>query len=528
MPEARGPGAQPPPTPHHPGCPRPKGVPGLSLPLRPPIPDAPAQVSTSTLHLKDRKRKAKGNVPGLVQPGLHHFSFLGSVRPAQPGKQSFRYRYGTRKHPRRTPQRPGGRPQRPQAARPAPPRPAEAGLARAAGARPAPQGAAGGAGRGSGGSGGGAGIAGIAGARGGAGIAGRGGAPRLLRGRAAMARRSGLALLLLLLPPLVLGRGPLPLVLNTWPFRNATEAAWRTLASGGGPLDAVEQGCATCEREQCDGTVGFGGSPDELGETTLDAMIMDGTTMNVGAVGDLRRIKNAIGVARKVLEHTAHTLLVGESATKFAESMGFISEDLSTSASRALHSDWLARNCQPNYWRNVVPDASKYCGPYKPPGFLKQEGSTYKETGNNYGHDTIGMVVVHKMGHTAAGTSTNGLKFKIHGRVGDSPVPGAGAYADDTAGAAAATGDGDILMRFLPSYQAVEYMRQGEDPTVACQKVISRIQKYFPNFFGAVICANVTGSYGAACGKLPTFTQFSFMVYNSLRNQPTEEKVECI
>uniref|UniRef100_A0A8C0MW39 N(4)-(Beta-N-acetylglucosaminyl)-L-asparaginase n=1 Tax=Canis lupus familiaris TaxID=9615 RepID=A0A8C0MW39_CANLF len=376
---------------------------------------------------------------------------------------------------------------------------------------------------------GGAGIAGIAGARGGAGIAGRGGAPRLLRGRAAMARRSGLALLLLLLPPpLVLGRGPLPLVLNTWPFRNATEAAWRTLASGGGPLDAVEQGCATCEREQCDGTVGFGGSPDELGETTLDAMIMDGTTMNVGAVGDLRRIKNAIGVARKVLEHTAHTLLVGESATKFAKSMGFISEDLSTSASRALHSDWLARNCQPNYWRNVVPDASKYCGPYKPPGFLKQEGSTYKETGNNYGHDTIGMVVVHKMGHTAAGTSTNGLKFKIHGRVGDSPVPGAGAYADDTAGAAAATGDGDILMRFLPSYQAVEYMRQGEDPTVACQKVISRIQKYFPNFFGAVICANVTGSYGAACGKLPTFTQFSFMVYNSLRNQPTEEKVECI
>ncbi|XP_006169197.1 N(4)-(beta-N-acetylglucosaminyl)-L-asparaginase-like [Tupaia chinensis] len=84
------------------------------------------------------------------------------------------------------------------------------------------------------------------------------------------------------------------------------------------------------------------------------------------------------------------------------------------------------------------------------------------------------------------------------------------------------------MMRFLPSYQAVEYMRTGEDPTLACQKVISRIQKYFPKFFGAVICANVTGSYGAACNKLPTFTQFSFMVYNSLKNQPTEEKVDCI
>ncbi|XP_003415873.1 N(4)-(beta-N-acetylglucosaminyl)-L-asparaginase [Loxodonta africana] len=348
-----------------------------------------------------------------------------------------------------------------------------------------------------------------------------------------MARTSGLPLLLvplLLGPALARSPGPLPLVLNTWPFRNATEAAWRTLASGGSPLDAVESGCAVCEREQCDGTVGFGGSPDEFGETTLDAMIMDGTTMDVGAVGALRRVKNAIGVARKVLEYTTHTLLAGESATKFAESMGFVNEDLSTNASRALHSAWLARNCQPNYWRNVVPDASTYCGPYKPkpPGVSEQDGTTCKGTGDTHSHDTIGMIVIHKTGHTAAGTSTNGLKFKIPGRVGDSPVPGSGAYADDTAGAAAATGDGDTLMRFLPSYQAVEYMRRGVDPTIACQKVISRIQKYFPKFFGAVLCANVTGNYGAACNKLPTFTQFSFMVYNSLKNQPTEEKVDCI
>ncbi|KAK1341737.1 hypothetical protein QTO34_016486 [Cnephaeus nilssonii] len=345
-----------------------------------------------------------------------------------------------------------------------------------------------------------------------------------------MARRWPPLLCLQLLLGAALARGPrpLPLVLNTWPFGNATEAAWRTLVSGGSALDAVERGCAVCESEQCDGTVGFGGSPDEFGETTLDAMIMDGTTMNVGAVGDLRRIKNAIGVARSVLEHTTHTLLAGESATKFAESMGFVNEDLSTDKSRALHSDWLARNCQPNYWRNVIPDASKYCGPYKPPSVLKQDGCAYGETGAHYGHDTIGMIAIHKMGHTAAGTSTNGIKFKIHGRIGDSPIPGAGAYADDTAGAAAATGDGDILMRFLPSYQAVEYMRGGESPTTACRKVISRIQKYYPTFFGAVICANVTGSYGAACNKLPAFTQFSFMVYNSLAERPVEEKVDCV
>ncbi|KAM4836956.1 N(4)-(beta-N-acetylglucosaminyl)-L-asparaginase [Thomomys bottae] len=349
-----------------------------------------------------------------------------------------------------------------------------------------------------------------------------------------MARKSNLLPLLvplLLSPALVRGFGALPLVLNTWPFKNATVAAWRTLISGGSALDAVESGCEVCEREQCDGSVGFGGSPDELGETTLDAMIMDGTVMNVGAVGDLRRIKNAIGVARKVLEHTTHTLLVGESATMFAESMGFTNEDLSTHASKALHSNWLGHKCQPNHWRNVIPDPSKHCGPYKPRRVSKQNDLTHEvteATEDVHGHDTIGMVVIHKLGQTAAGTSTNGIKFKIPGRVGDSPVPGAGAYADDTVGAAAATGDGDILLRFLPSYQAVEYMRNGDEPSVACQKVISRIQKYYPNFFGAVICANVIGSYGAACNKLPKFTHFTFMVYNSIKSHPTMEKVNCI
>ncbi|MGH0153223.1 UNVERIFIED_CONTAM: hypothetical protein FKN15_049596 [Acipenser sinensis] len=149
-------------------------------------------------------------------------------------------------------------------------------------------------------------------------------------------------------------------------------------------------------------------------------MVMNGDTMQVGAVADLRRIKNAIGVARAVMEHTRHTFLVGES----------------------------------------------------------------------------GMIVISKTGHVAAGTSTNGAKHKIPGRVGDSPIAGAGAYADSTVGGAAATGDGDVMMRFLPSYQAVEYMSSGIDPTTACRKVIDRIKKYYPGFFGAVICANTTGGYG--------------------------------
>ncbi|XP_074849084.1 N(4)-(beta-N-acetylglucosaminyl)-L-asparaginase isoform X2 [Carettochelys insculpta] len=315
--------------------------------------------------------------------------------------------------------------------------------------------------------------------------------------------RSALRFLLLglLLPPGpgAAGAGPaaLPLVVNTWAFRKAAEAAWYTLQSGGSELDAVERGCAQCEIEQCDGTVGFGGSPDEHGETTLDAMIMDGNTMEVGAVADLRRIKNAVGVARKVIQHTKHTLLVGESASLFAESMGFPCEDLTTKNSLSIYSKWLNQRCQPNYWKNVIPDASESCGPYKQAKqFNNEEWINSQKRINIDNHDTIGMIVIGRSGNVAVGTSTNGAVHKIPGRVGDAPIAGAGAYADSRVGGAAATGDGDVMMRFLPSYQAVEYMRTGTDPTTACQNVISRIRKYAPDFFGAVICANTNGTYG--------------------------------
>ncbi|KAJ1215687.1 hypothetical protein NDU88_003295, partial [Pleurodeles waltl] len=304
---------------------------------------------------------------------------------------------------------------------------------------------------------------------------------------------------------------------------------WSVLQSGGSSLDAVEMGCGQCEIDQCDGSVGFGGSPDERGETTLDAMIMNGNTMEVGAVANLRRIKNAIGVARAVMEHTKHTFLVGESASMFAQSMGFLSEDLTTNHSLSIYSKWLNENCQPNARKNVIPDATKSCGPYKPAKvFPERKWNMSQRTINVHNHDTIGMIVIDRAGNIAAGTSTNGETHKVPGRVGDSPIAGAGAYADSTAGAAAATGDGDVMMRFLPSYQAVEYMRYGTDPTTACQKVISRIQKHVPEFFGAVICANATGSYGAACGKAPGFKQFHFMVYTSSLHQAIEKVVDCI
>ncbi|KAL2089205.1 hypothetical protein ACEWY4_016104 [Coilia grayii] len=319
----------------------------------------------------------------------------------------------------------------------------------------------------------------------------------------------------------------LPLVINTWPFRDATAAAWRALQKGASALDAVEMGCSTCEWEQCDGSVGYGGSPDEGGETTLDAMIMNGDTMEVGAVADLRRIKNAISVARAVMEHTTHTLLVGESASMFAQNMGFRAEDLTTNTSQSMFAKWLSQNCQPNYRKNVSPDPKTTCGPYKP---SSRDQKTHQHSHTRldiHSHDTIGMVVVGHNGSVAAGTSTNGAKHKVPGRVGDSPIAGAGSYADSMVGGAAATGDGDVMMRFLPSFLAVELMRAGAEPLRACKAALARIKSYYPQFFGAIICSNIKGEYGAACNRVPGFSQFPYMVSDPLTGNPLLKKVDC-
>lgn len=287
------------------------------------------------------------------------------------------------------------------------------------------------------------------------------------------------------------------------------------------------EGCAVCEREQCDGTVGYGGSPNEVGETTLDAMIMDGKTMNIGAVASLRDIKDAIAVARHVLENTRHTMLVGEQATDFAVQMGFKKESLSTTNSKNIYNDWKSRNCQPNFWINVIPNPSMSCGPYSPidDAITKKSMNDINSFFTSNNHDTIGMVVIDKSGNIAAGTSTNGANHKIPGRVGDSPIPGSGAYADNAVGGAAATGDGDILMRFLPSFLAVEFLRNGAKPDVAGEKALMRIAQHYPLFVGAIVVVDKDGNYGAACHGIDSFP---FSVYNPQSKQVKLEKRDCL
>ncbi|GLH05516.1 N(4)-(Beta-N-acetylglucosaminyl)-L-asparaginase [Gryllus bimaculatus] len=282
----------------------------------------------------------------------------------------------------------------------------------------------------------------------------------------------------------------LPVVVNTWPFTNATAKAWETVYDKKGTaLDAVEKGCTACEEEQCDGTVGYGGSPDENGETTLDAMIMDGTTMNMGAVAALRRIKKAISVARHVLHYTDHSMLAGSQATEFAVRMGFKEESLQTEISRDMWRKWKGQNCQPNFWMNVSPDPRSNCGPYTPNPTTSVTSKATNNVFDDKNHDTIGMVVIDRDGHIAAGTSTNGAKHKI------------------------------------PGFVAVEEMRRGSTPQKAAEAAIHRIIPHYPNFSGAVVTIHKDGEYAAACHGMD---EFKYSVCNPTLGEVTVHSVPCL
>lgn len=295
-------------------------------------------------------------------------------------------------------------------------------------------------------------------------------------------------------------------VVNTWPFTEATQVAYETLTNSttSTAVDAVVAGCHQCEVDQCDGTVGFGGSPDSTGETTLDAMVLDGSTHAMGAVAGLRRIKAAVHVARAVMDHSAHSLLAGEGATAFARMLGFPEQSLQTSHSKHIFDEWHAHQCQPNYYRHVVNQTSA-CPPYEPEQLrvddfemTRRDMAIAQALITRMNHDTIGMVALSQQGHMAAGTSSNGASHKIAGRIGDAAVVGAGAYVDSNIGGAACTGDGDIMMRFLPSFHAVMDMGQGTQPEIACQNALLRIAAHFPAFKGGMVCLNRLGEVGAA------------------------------
>ncbi|KAK7940974.1 uncharacterized protein PG986_013361 [Apiospora aurea] len=317
------------------------------------------------------------------------------------------------------------------------------------------------------------------------------------------------------------------MAINTWggPFTIATDAAYKSLLTSSVTSGSSGR-CAACEAAQCDGSVGFGGSPDERCETTLDALLMDGATLKTGAVAALRRVRDAVGVARAVLDHTSHSLLAGDQATAFAVENGFVEEEggLGTADSARACREWRERDrCQPNYRLDVSPDPKTACGPYSPAsgasdGEETKKSSLHRDQENGKvdsagpkneryqaSHDTISMIALDGAGGMAAGTSTNGASHKVPGRVGDGPIAGSGSYVDGEVGGCGATGDGDIMMRFLPCYQAVESMRRGLTPGEAAEDAVRRMTRRYPGVATGLVVVNAKGEHaGAASGW--TFT----------------------
>jgi N4-(beta-N-acetylglucosaminyl)-L-asparaginase len=261
-----------------------------------------------------------------------------------------------------------------------------------------------------------------------------------------------------------------PIVISTWDSgMPVNAAAWKILSAKGTALDAVEAGAVFMENEiNC--CVGLGGYPDRDGIVTLDSCIMDHKA-NIGAVAGLERIKHPVSVARKVMEKTPHVILVGAGAQQFALENGFTLEstELSEEAKKA-YAEWLKKSeYKPviNIENKPAAESKKQNGPFAPNFF--EDGTV--------NHDTMGLVAMDATGNLSGAVTTSGMAFKLHGRVGDSPIIGAGLFVDNEIGAATSSGTGEEVIRICGTHLVVEFMRQGYSPEMACKKAVERIVK---------------------------------------------------
>ncbi|KAH8283623.1 hypothetical protein KR018_009585, partial [Drosophila ironensis] len=318
------------------------------------------------------------------------------------------------------------------------------------------------------------------------------------------------------------------MLISTWNYTDANLQAWSILQQGRHRTrQAVIQGCLGCLGIRCGRQLGGGSGPNELGQLSLEAAIMDGENLNYGAVAGIEGVRNAILVADSVLRHTKHTLLVGKSATLFARSMGYKEQNSPNGDTEQSMWGWRFNGCQPNYWRDVRPLETSRCGPYHPlPENLLRHPMRQEYPIIQDEHDQIAMLALDAEGRIHVASQASGSRFRIAGRVGDSAVPGAGIYADNKVGGALATGDGDVLMRLLPAFLAVEALRDGQKPAQAAKKVIQRVLKYHTEFNGAVIVVTRWGTYAAACAGMD---EFNFVVSGgkSHLSMARVERVKC-
>ncbi len=262
-----------------------------------------------------------------------------------------------------------------------------------------------------------------------------------------------------------------PIVVSTWHFGlSANQRAWEILKNRGTAVDAVVQGVEVAERDPQVKSVGYGGYPNAEGEVEVDAAVIDGRTLGYGAVAGLKNIATPTAVARRVMKKTDHVFLVGRGALQFARAQGFETCDMLTEHGRNAWEKW---------------QSAQTC----PPADI---------------HDTLGLIALDQFGNTAAACTTSGTAFKLPGRVGDSPLIGSGLYADNDAGAAAATGRGEEIARTCGSYAVVEHMRHGKSPQEACEAVvqhlIARVPAAQPHQM-AYIAIDKRGNWGAAAAR---------------------------
>jgi N4-(beta-N-acetylglucosaminyl)-L-asparaginase len=284
-----------------------------------------------------------------------------------------------------------------------------------------------------------------------------------------------------------------PIVISTWNFGLAANAAaWQILSQGGRALDAVEAGAKIPEADPKVTSVGLGGLPDRDGKVTLDACIMD-ENGNCGSVAFLQHIVHPISVARLVMEKTPHVMLVGDGALQFALANGFKKTKLLTTESQKAWKEWLKK-------------------------------ADYKPVVNIENHDTIGIVALDAAGNLSGACTTSGLAYKMHGRVGDSPIIGAGLYVDNEIGAATATGVGEEVIRIVGCHLVVELMRQGYAPEEACRHAVERIIKKKPakarDIQVGFLALNKNGDYGAYCLQ----KGFNYAVHDASANRLLDSK----
>ncbi len=285
-----------------------------------------------------------------------------------------------------------------------------------------------------------------------------------------------------------------PLVISTWDFgKPANAEAWKVLLNNGRALDAVEKGVHVPEGDPKITTVGYGGAPDRDGRVTLDACIMD-ELANCGSVACLEHIVHPISVARRVMEKTPHVMLVGDGALQFALANGFKKENLLTSESEKEWKTWL-------------------------------KTAEYKPVANIENHDTIGMLALDMNQNLSAACTTSGMAYKMRGRVGDSPIIGAGLFVDNEIGAATSTGVGEEVIRICGSHLVVELMRQGNSPQEACENAVKRIVKNQPRKSREMQVGFLAISKDGDHGAFALQKGFTFAVYsNAINNQLFEAK----